>query len=109
MAMLELTLSSELRPPPYTTVPAHTPGSNFFSKTKGISRHGPLSTPLPSEGRHVIPVTSDRSGTFMGKTTAALSYLKVAGERSSGLRREKVRGLVERREEEAMLHSELPN
>lgn len=46
----------------------------------------------------------------MGDTTAALSYLKVVGERSSGLRREKVRGLVERRrEEEAMLDSELPN
>lgn len=27
---------------------------------------------MPSEGRHVIPVTSDRSGTFMGATTAAL-------------------------------------
>lgn len=58
----------------------------------------------------MIPVTSDRSGAFMGETRAALSCPKVVEERSSGLRREKVRGHVERRrEEEVMLHSELPN
>lgn len=46
----------------------------------------------------------------MGETRAALSYLRVVEERSSGLRRKKERGHVERRrEEEVMLHSELPN
>lgn len=46
----------------------------------------------------------------MGEIRAALSCLKVVEERSSGLRREKVRGHVERRrEEEVMPHSELPN
>lgn len=58
----------------------------------------------------MFSVTSDRSGAFMGETRAALSYLRVVEERSSGLRRKKERGHVERRrEEEVMLHSELPN